>query len=72
MGLQNSCQLTSQVVLLLPVDGTVVTTDSIAFFWHAGQPEIDRYWFEYSRTALCVSIIDSTLPDTTDEFATRE
>jgi photosystem II stability/assembly factor-like uncharacterized protein len=55
----------SAVVLLLPGNAAVISSDSTELRWNTATPEIDRYWAEYSTDSLFgISTIDSTLADT--------
>jgi hypothetical protein len=59
-------QLPSQVVLVLPLDGALITSDSALFVWRQGQPAVDQYWFELATDSVFSSPdIDSTIVDTT-------
>jgi hypothetical protein len=58
--------LPHQVVLISPVNGTIVTSDSQAFSWHQSIPDVDRYWLETATDSLfTIPSIDSLLTDTT-------
>jgi len=59
-------QLPNQVSLDSPQNGAIINTDSVQFVWQMSQPDIDRYWFEFSMDSLfTTSTIDSSLVDTT-------
>ncbi len=53
------------VVLQFPLDGAIVTTDSVVLLWHQSPPDVDRYWLEGDADSLFSSpFIDSLLTDT--------
>ena len=54
--------LPTQVILVLPDSGAVISTDSAVFVWQQSRPEVDQYWFELIMPKG--SQIDSTTIDT--------
>jgi hypothetical protein len=48
-----------------PLDGSVVTTDSVALLWQQSLPLVDRYWVERDTSmGFGTSIVDSLVTDT--------
>jgi len=63
----------SQVELLSPSAGEVLTENTAVFLWRAGEPLVDRYWFELSEDSLFASpTIDSTITDSTTTILNLE
>ncbi len=58
-------QLPSQVLLLLPLNGATVNTDSVNCIWQKGTPAIIAYWYERATDSLFTinRMIDSSLID---------
>jgi parallel beta-helix repeat protein len=58
-------QLPSQVLLLLPLNGATVNTDSVNCVWQKGVPAITAYWYERATDSLFTinRMIDSSLID---------
>jgi hypothetical protein len=58
-------QLPSQVLLLLPINGATVNTDSVNCVWQKGTPAIIAYWYERATDSLFTinRVIDSSLID---------
>jgi photosystem II stability/assembly factor-like uncharacterized protein len=55
-----------QVDLVSPLDGVVITTDSVILVWRQSFPFVDRYWVETDTDSLFgTSQIDSLVTDTT-------
>jgi hypothetical protein len=59
-----------QVSLVTPLDGSVVTTDSVALLWQQSSPLVDRYWVERDTSmSFGTSIVDSLVTDTSQVVA---
>jgi len=57
--------LPDTTVAVSPPDSALVLADSASFIWHAGSPEVDRYWFQIDTSeTFLTAFIDSSLTDT--------
>ena len=64
-------QLPNQVVPVSPFDGEEVRADTVRLIWRQSQPDVTRYWLEYTIDSLFIfRAIDSALTDTS--FVVRQ
>ncbi len=59
--------LPATVTLVSPINGAIITSDSVQLVWNESSPVVDRYWLEGDTDSLfSTPFIDSLLTDTTD------